>query len=35
MKKTATLYILKEIFPIFFIGLMTFTIILLMDKILN
>jgi len=35
MKKTATLYILKEIFPIFFIGLMTFTIILLMDKILK
>jgi lipopolysaccharide export system permease protein len=35
MKKTATLYILKEIVPIFFIGLMTFTIILLMDKILK
>jgi lipopolysaccharide export system permease protein len=35
MKKTATLYILKEIFPIFLIGLMTFTIILLMDKILK
>ena len=35
MKKTATLYILKEILPIFFIGLMTFTIILLMDKILK
>ncbi len=35
MKKTATLYILNEIFPIFFIGLMTFTIILLMDKILK
>ena len=35
MKKTATLYILKEIIPIFFIGLMTFTIILLMDKILK
>jgi lipopolysaccharide export system permease protein len=33
MKKTITLYILKEILPIFFIGLMTFTIILLMDKI--
>jgi lipopolysaccharide export system permease protein len=35
MKKTATLYILKEIIPVFFIGLMTFTIILLMDKILK
>ncbi len=35
MKKTTTLYILKEIIPIFFIGLMTFTIILLMDKILK
>ena len=35
MKKTATLYILKEILPVFFIGLMTFTIILLMDKILR
>lgn len=35
MKKTATLYILKEIIPIFFIGLMTLTIILLMDKILK
>jgi lipopolysaccharide export system permease protein len=35
MKKTATVYILKEIIPIFFIGLMTFTIILLMDKILK
>lgn len=35
MKKTATLYILKEILPIFFIGLMTFTLILLMDKILK
>lgn len=33
MKKTVTLYILKEIFPIFLIGLMTFTVILLMDKI--
>ncbi len=33
MKKTITLYILEEILPIFFIGLMTFTIILLMDKI--
>lgn len=35
MKKTTTLYILKEILPIFFIGLMTFTIILLMDKVLK
>ncbi len=35
MKKTATLYILREILPVFFIGLMTFTIILLMDKILK
>lgn len=33
MKKTITFYILKEILPIFLIGLMTFTIILLMDKI--
>jgi len=35
MKKIATVYILKEILPIFLIGLMTFTIILLMDKILK
>jgi lipopolysaccharide export system permease protein len=35
MKKITNLYLLKEIFPIFFIGLMTFTIILLMDKILK
>jgi lipopolysaccharide export system permease protein len=35
MKKTTHLYILKEIFPIFLISLMTFTIILLMDKILK
>jgi lipopolysaccharide export LptBFGC system permease protein LptF len=35
MKKTNTLYTLKEILPIFFIGLMTFTIILLMDKIVK
>ena len=35
MKKTASLYILKEILPIFLIGLMTFTLILLMDKILK
>jgi lipopolysaccharide export system permease protein len=33
MKKTTYLYILKEISPIFFVSLMTFTIILLMDKI--
>lgn len=33
MKKTTYLYIFKEILPIFFISLMTFTIILLMDKI--
>lgn len=35
MKKTTFFYIFKEIFPIFFIGLMVFTIILLMDKILK
>jgi lipopolysaccharide export system permease protein len=35
MKKTTYSYILKEILPIFFIGLMVFTIILLMDKILK
>lgn len=35
MKKTASLYILKEITPIFLIGLMTFTVLLLMDKILK
>ena len=35
MKKTAYLYILKEIFPIFLIGLMIFTVFLLMDKILR
>jgi lipopolysaccharide export system permease protein len=33
MKKTTYLYIFKEILPIFFISLMTFTVILLMDKI--
>jgi lipopolysaccharide export system permease protein len=33
MKKTTYFYIWKEILPIFFIGLMTFTIILLMDRI--
>lgn len=35
MRKTAYLYILKETFPIFLIGLLTFTVILLMDKILR
>src|SRR4030066_1712197 len=35
MKKTTYFYVLKETLPIFFIGLMTFTIILLMDKILK
>lgn len=35
MKKTTYFYILKEIFPVFLIGLMTFTVILLMDKILK
>jgi len=35
MKKTTYLYILKEILPIFSIGLMLFTVILLMDKILK
>ncbi|HSB06588.1 MAG TPA: LPS export ABC transporter permease LptF [Thermodesulfobacteriota bacterium] len=35
MRKTTYLYILKEVFPIFSIGLMVFTIILLMDKILK
>jgi lipopolysaccharide export system permease protein len=35
VKKTTDLYILKEILPIFFIGLMIFTVILLMDKILK
>ena len=33
MKKTTYFYLWKEILPIFFIGLMTFTIILVMDKI--
>jgi len=33
MKKTIYLYILKEVLPIFLIGLMTITVILLMDKI--
>jgi lipopolysaccharide export system permease protein len=35
MKKTTYLYILKEILPVFLIGLMVFTIILLMDKLLK
>ncbi len=35
MKKTVSLYLVKEILPIFFIALMTFTVILLMDKILK
>jgi lipopolysaccharide export system permease protein len=35
MRKTTYIYILKEIFPIFLLGLMIFTIILLMDKILK
>ncbi len=35
MRKTTYLYILKELLPVFFIGLMVFTIILLMDKILK
>jgi lipopolysaccharide export system permease protein len=35
MKRTTYFYILKETLPIFFIGLMVFTIILLMDKILK
>lgn len=35
MKKTTYFYILKEITPVFFIGLMIFTLILLMDKILK
>jgi lipopolysaccharide export system permease protein len=34
-KKTAFLYIIKEITPIFLISLMTFTVIILMDKILK
>ena len=35
MKKTTYFYILKEILPVFVIGLMVFTFILLMDKILK
>lgn len=35
MKKTTYLYILKEILPVFLIGLMVFTLILLMERILK
>jgi lipopolysaccharide export system permease protein len=35
MRKTTYLYILKETLPIFLIGLLTFTVILLMDKLLK
>ncbi len=35
MRKTASIYILKEIVPIFLIGMMVFTVLLLMDKILK
>ena len=35
MRKTTYFYILKEILPVFLIGLMVFTLILLMDKILK
>ncbi len=35
MRKTTYLYILKETLPIFFIGLLTITLMLLMDKILK
>jgi len=35
MRKTSYLYIFKENLPVFFIGLMVFTIILLMDKVLK
>lgn len=35
MTKTTTSYIIKEILPLFLIGLMTITVILLMDKILK
>lgn len=35
MRKTTYLYLIKEILPVFFIGLMVFTIILLMDKVLK
>jgi len=35
MKKTTYFYVFKETLPIFLIGLLTFTVILLMDKILK
>ena len=35
MRKTSSIYILKEILPVFLIGMMIFTVILLMDKILK
>jgi lipopolysaccharide export system permease protein len=35
MKKTTYLYIFREVLPVFFIGLMIFTVILLMDKIIR
>jgi lipopolysaccharide export system permease protein len=35
MRRTTYIYILKETLPIFFIGLLTFTVIVLMDKILK
>ena len=35
MKKTTYLYILKEILPVFLIGLMVFTLVLLMERILK
>ena len=35
MRKTAYFYILKETLSIFLIGLLTFTVLLLMDKILK
>ena len=35
MKKTTYLYILKEILPVFLIGLMVFTMLLLMERILK
>ena len=35
MRKTANIYILKEIIPVFLIGLMVITIVLLMDNILK
>ncbi len=35
MGRTTYIYILKETLPIFFIGLLTFTVIVLMDKILK